>query len=43
LWLFLTRPISGVLLFLSVASVMFALWQRRWQQKPASSAVQADF
>ena len=28
-WLFLTRPISGVLLGLSVASVAFALWQHR--------------
>ena len=26
-WLFLTRPISGGLLFLSVASVLFAFWQ----------------
>jgi len=43
LWLFLTRPISGVLLFLSVASVMFALWQRGWQQKSASPSGDADF
>ena len=28
-WLFLTRPISGVLLVLSVASVVAALWQHR--------------
>ena len=28
-WLFLTRPISGVLLGLSAASVAFALWQHR--------------
>jgi putative tricarboxylic transport membrane protein len=28
-WLFLTRPISGALLALSVASVAFALWQHR--------------
>jgi putative tricarboxylic transport membrane protein len=27
LWLFVTRPISGGLLALSVASVVFALWQ----------------
>jgi putative tricarboxylic transport membrane protein len=30
-WLFLTRPISGGLLVLSVASVLFALWQHRRQ------------
>lgn len=28
-WLFFTRPISGFLLVLSVASVIFALWQHR--------------
>ena len=28
-WLFLTRPISGVLLAASVASVLLALWQHR--------------
>ncbi len=33
LWLFLTRPISGGLLALSVASVMFALWQHRRHHK----------
>jgi putative tricarboxylic transport membrane protein len=26
-WLFLTRPISGILIALSVASVLLALWQ----------------
>jgi putative tricarboxylic transport membrane protein len=30
-WLFLTRPISGAMLLLSVASVAFALWQHRRQ------------
>jgi putative tricarboxylic transport membrane protein len=35
-WLFLTRPISGGLLFLSVASVAFALWQhQRSRNRPA--------
>jgi putative tricarboxylic transport membrane protein len=45
LWLFLTRPISGGLLALSVASVIFALWQhRRHQQRSAQSADgDADF
>jgi len=31
-WLFVTRPISGLLLVLSVASVFFALWQHHRQQ-----------
>jgi putative tricarboxylic transport membrane protein len=31
-WLFFTRPISGLLLTLSVASVAFALWQHRRSQ-----------
>ncbi|MBI4590841.1 MAG: tripartite tricarboxylate transporter permease [Candidatus Rokubacteria bacterium] len=35
-WLFLTRPISGALLVLSVVSVAFALWQRR--RRPAAPA-----
>jgi putative tricarboxylic transport membrane protein len=37
-WLFLTRPISGGLLFLSVASVGFALWQHRRQRQRAGVA-----
>ena len=41
-WLFITRPISGVLLGLSVASVVFALWQhRRAQARSAAKAVDA--
>ena len=44
LWLFFTRPISGLLLFLSVASVLFALWQhRRAQKKGAVPEDGADF
>lgn len=35
-WLFLTRPISGLLLGLSVASVVFALWQHRRHKKRAA-------
>ena len=31
-WLFVTRPISGSLLALSVASVIFALWQHHRQK-----------
>jgi putative tricarboxylic transport membrane protein len=44
LWLFFTRPISGLLLFLSVASVVFALWQhKRGQKKDAVPEDGADF
>ncbi len=45
-WLFLTRPISGVLLAASVVSIAAALWQHRRQAKRAkgsSSEVEADF
>jgi len=39
LWLFLTRPISGGMLVLSVASVALAVWQHRKQYRkgPASA------
>jgi putative tricarboxylic transport membrane protein len=40
--LFLTRPISGALLVLSVASVVFALWQHRRQYKTAPAAAEPD-
>jgi putative tricarboxylic transport membrane protein len=36
-WLFVTRPLSGVLLALSVVSVAVALWQRR-RRPPAPEA-----
>lgn len=43
-WLVLTRPISGGLLLAAVASVAFALWQHRRQQKRAvATAGDADF
>ncbi len=44
-WLFVTRPISGVLLGLSVASVVFALWQHRRHRKrnPSAADDRADF
>ncbi len=44
-WLFLTRPISGGLIALSVASVTFALWQHRRHRNRAPSAAEdpADF
>ena len=37
-WLFLTRPISGVMLGLSVASVVLALWQHRRQYRRGVAA-----
>ncbi|TAN56323.1 MAG: Tat pathway signal protein, partial [Betaproteobacteria bacterium] len=43
-WLFITRPISGGLLLASVASVGFALWQHRRQQRKLEAAGgDADF
>jgi len=42
LWLFLTRPISGVLLVLSVASVAAAIWQHRRHQRRAAAAPTAE-
>ncbi len=43
-WLFLTRPISGGLLALSVGSIAFALWQHRRQRRKAGAAEEgADF
>ena len=42
-WLFLTRPISGVLLAASVLSIVAALWQHRRMQKKAAAAADADF
>jgi putative tricarboxylic transport membrane protein len=41
-WLFLTRPISGGLLFAAVASVAFALWQHHRVQKKHLPAAAAD-
>lgn len=39
-WLFVTRPLSGVLLGLSVVSVAVALWQRR--RRPSVPAREAE-
>ncbi len=42
LWLFVTRPISGLLLAASVVSIVAALWQHRRMQRRAAAA-DADF
>ena len=46
-WLFVTRPISGLLLAASVLSVVAALWQHRRMQRKAGAAAggggEADF
>jgi putative tricarboxylic transport membrane protein len=41
--LFLTRPISGSMLALSVASVVLALWQHRRQHRAAPEEPDTDF
>jgi len=41
-WLFVTRPISGAMLALSVGSVIFALWQHRRSQRRAAQATEPD-
>ena len=42
-WLFLTRPISGALILLSVASLAFSIWQHYHQRAKISDEVEADF
>jgi putative tricarboxylic transport membrane protein len=44
LWLFVTRPISALLLALSVGSIALSVWQhRRMQKKSARPSGDADF
>jgi len=44
LWLFVTRPISALLLAMAAASIVLSLWQhRRMQKKSAVAAGAADF
>jgi putative tricarboxylic transport membrane protein len=40
--LFLTRPISGLLIGAAVASVLFALWQHRRQQRRLAQNADGD-
>jgi putative tricarboxylic transport membrane protein len=41
-WLFLTRPISGALIALSVASVVLAVWQHHRTQARLAKAPEVD-
>jgi putative tricarboxylic transport membrane protein len=41
-WLFVTRPISGLLLGASVVSIAVALWQHRRMQRKAAAAPDGD-
>jgi putative tricarboxylic transport membrane protein len=43
LWLFVTRPISGLLLGASGLSIVAALWQHHRIRKRTQAAVEADF
>ena len=44
LWLFVTRPISALLLGMAVASIVLSIWQhRRMQKKTAAAEGGADF
>jgi len=43
LWLFFTRPISGLMLGLSLASVVFALWQHQRHKKRPITDDDVDF
>ena len=44
LWLFVTRPISALLLAMAVASIVLSIWQhRRMQRKAAAAEGGADF
>jgi putative tricarboxylic transport membrane protein len=42
-WLFLTRPISGVLIMLSAASLIFSIWQHYRHRSKVAAEVEADF
>ena len=42
-WLFLTRPISGALIALSAASLVFSIWQHYRHRAKIADEVEADF
>ncbi|WP_056296601.1 tripartite tricarboxylate transporter permease [Afipia sp. Root123D2] len=41
-WLFVTRPISGLLLAASIASIVFAIWQHRRERYQLADAEEED-
>lgn len=41
-WLFLTRPISGGLLLASIASIVFAVWQHRRENRKLAAAAEEE-
>jgi putative tricarboxylic transport membrane protein len=43
LWLFVTRPISALLLAMAVGSIVLSLWQHRRMQKKSATEGAADF
>lgn len=43
LWLFVTRPISALLLAMAVGSIVLSVWQHRRMQKRAATEGAADF
>jgi putative tricarboxylic transport membrane protein len=42
-WLFLTRPISGAMIAMSVASLAFSIWQHYRHRAKTAAQVEADF
>ena len=42
-WLFLTRPLSGALILLSAASLIFSIWQHYRRRAKTTDEVEADF
>jgi len=43
LWLFVTRPISALLLAMAVGSIALSIWQHRRMQKRSATEGAADF
>jgi putative tricarboxylic transport membrane protein len=41
-WLFVTRPISGLLLLASIVSIVFAIWQHRREARLSKAAVEDE-
>jgi putative tricarboxylic transport membrane protein len=41
LWLFVTRPISALLLAMALGSIVLSIWQHRRMQRKAAAATEA--